>query len=493
MSAARKPTPVAPAPSPPTPTPTYEEARPFLEHASVDPAACKTTPEKLARINAAAWLIEHGLASEWPPPKPGKVPEPYTPGNPTPKHLRYIAEQHAAEKPRPKAFVVRLDQEVRSDPEWLWPGRLPSKRVSLVMGRQGDGKSTFSSWLCAVVTSGLPWPDDPVRFARAPGSVVILQAEEIGGEDILPRVEAMGGDPARVHQLKWVIQGEGVETGFVIGRDCQVLADLCEEIGDVKLVIIDPVKSFVGGTKGNNDGEVREFMGPLFRLTERFSFATVLIAHPNKDAEKEVLDRVSGSGAYSQMARSVWYFSEDPADPSRRMLSLMKGNVRGLTRTAISFGYNEERMTVDWDATPVKLTAQNVDSLLQRAMRTAKVPSSPRGPAPAKTSDATNLILDLLGGGPLLLTQVQALVMDRAGIGESTFRRALRSLLDADGRVVRRKDEASHRFYLSLSGDSRPCTNLRQESLTGAVSEAVDPLADPETAPVGRKSLHDNV
>jgi hypothetical protein len=60
------------------------------------------------------------------------------------------------------------------------------------------GKSTLALDWAARVSTSSPWPDG----ARPPiGDVLILSAEDGIADAIRPRIDAAGGDPARVHVL----------------------------------------------------------------------------------------------------------------------------------------------------------------------------------------------------------------------------------------------------------------------------------------------------
>jgi len=47
----------------------------------------------------------------------------------------------------------------RQDVDWLWPGRIPIGKVTLLVGDPGVGKSLVALDIAARVTRGAPWPD----------------------------------------------------------------------------------------------------------------------------------------------------------------------------------------------------------------------------------------------------------------------------------------------------------------------------------------------
>ncbi|MEZ6069434.1 MAG: AAA family ATPase [Pirellulales bacterium] len=55
------------------------------------------------------------------------------------------------------------------------------------------------------------------------------------------------------------------------------------DIGDVRLVVVDPIGSFLGGrTDAHRDNEVRSVLAPVNRLAERYGAAVVIVAHRRK-------------------------------------------------------------------------------------------------------------------------------------------------------------------------------------------------------------------
>lgn len=44
---------------------------------------------------------------------------------------------------------------------WLWPGRIPMGRLTLLVGDPGLGKTLLAADLAARVSANVPWPDDP--------------------------------------------------------------------------------------------------------------------------------------------------------------------------------------------------------------------------------------------------------------------------------------------------------------------------------------------
>ena len=277
--------------------------------------ACKTPPdpgakfhEKRPYVEAVAWLIDHGLASDWPRIEPEKVREAVVQGNPT---LKYVIEQRKKEQRKAKARMRCLAGYVAEEVEWLWPGRIPIGTVSLVAGDPGAGKSTLMRAIITTVTLGACWPDQEGSHAQA-GSVVYLTAEENVCNVVMPALIRMGADLDRIHMLETIEREDGSLSPFSMTRDVPLLEEAIAEIGDVRLVVIDPVGCYMGGTDTHKTAEVLESLNPLLGLAEKYKLAVVLSAHLNKGGGTNVLYRIGGAIAFAGTARMAWFSPNTP-------------------------------------------------------------------------------------------------------------------------------------------------------------------------------------
>src|SRR5258708_22759696 len=99
-----------------------------------------------------------------------------------------------------KPLVTAL-REVESSPLfWLWPGRIPLEKVTLLVGPPDGGKSFLAADLAARVSRGAAWPDCP-DVEEQLGEVVYVfdSPESLNGAG--PRLERAGADPANLHLL----------------------------------------------------------------------------------------------------------------------------------------------------------------------------------------------------------------------------------------------------------------------------------------------------
>jgi hypothetical protein len=138
---------------------------------------------------------------------------------------------------------VRADQVEIQPVNWLWSNHLARGKITLLTGDTSLGKSTITIDLAARVTKVGVWPDGD----KAPiGSVIILSSEDAINDTIVPRLEYARGDRSRVHCLKFATAPDGTRRTFSLQSDLAALGAKIQEIGDVLLIIIDPITSYLG-------------------------------------------------------------------------------------------------------------------------------------------------------------------------------------------------------------------------------------------------------
>jgi putative DNA primase/helicase len=319
-------------------------------------------------------------------------------------------------------LLCLADVESRPVP-WLWPGRIPLGRLTLLVGRPGAGKSLAVCDWAARVTTGAAWPD--LGIDRAPlGDTLLICAEDDPADTIRPRLDAAGANCRRVHLLKAakILSDDGGERSVAFDlSNVDLIRDALTRLPDCKLVAVDPVGSFIGGrVDAHRDNEVRSVLAPLAALAAERGVAVVLVCHTRKALAGFADDMALGSRAFVGLARSVLHLMADPDDEKRKLLLPGKCNLAG-PLDGLAFRIVGSPPRLDWELAPVRLRA---DDLVARPPdQTAKQ----RGPQPQARSAAVDWLADLLDGGPLPVSEVKEAVK-AAGFSWSTVRRASEKL-----------------------------------------------------------------
>ncbi len=325
------------------------------------------------------------------------------------------------------SIITRRVADIESKPvSWLWQGRIPRGKLTIVAGNPGLGKSQITASIAAVVTTGGSWPVD--RTPCAPGDVLFLTAEDDAADTLRPRLEAAEADLTRVHVIEGVIvgyTGEGTRQNrvFSLQRDVPSLSAKLAELRSVAAVFVDPISAYLGDTDSHKNAEVRSLLTPLSELAAQHGTAIVGFSHLSKAGGVEAMMRVSGSLAFVAAARAAYLVAADPNDKARRFFLPMKNN---LAADIGGLAYHIEAASVEskagpletsrvmWEAAPVTITA---DEVMQSG-------------TPERTSalrEATEWLEGAVAGGPRPANEVFRLA-EAAGIKPKTLRRAREEL-----------------------------------------------------------------
>lgn len=248
--------------------------------------------------------------------------------------------------------------------EWVWPGRLARGKHTCIAGEPGTGKSQLALAMIAAVTTGGQWP---CGEGKAPvGSAIILSAEDGAADTIVPRLLAAGADLSRVHVVSAVKQAEGHRV-INLQDDLELLERKILKIGDIELLVIDPVSSYLGKTDSHKNSEVRAVLEPLSEMAEHTRVAVLSVTHFSKagaNGTTKALHRFIGSIAFTGAPRAAFAVIEDAEHEDRRLFLHAKNNLapppQGLAFRLEQCLVGDDDVLaskVVWDAEPVAITA----------------------------------------------------------------------------------------------------------------------------------------
>jgi hypothetical protein len=299
-------------------------------------------------------------------------------------------EVTSGQKPRRKANLICFTDIQEKPVEWLWYPRLPLGMNSLFAGSPKVGKTFVSIAIAAAVSRGAPLPlDDP----RAPGSVIILSAEDDPANTLKPRLRTAGANMSKVHFLRSVLLEDGSEALPGLRADLEAIEDAARGLEDCRLIIIDPISAYLNGIDDHKNAEIRGLLFPLNAMAGRLKAAILLITHLNKSSAQDAQQRVTGSVAYVAACRANFLFTRDKDDPAKRR-RLMLDNGCNLTEEVPTLAYriadSGEGSQVEWEQDPVPISTEEA--------MTEDPPGDREDPFEARECD--EWLMEALGSGP---------------------------------------------------------------------------------------------
>ncbi|MFM7008248.1 MAG: AAA family ATPase [Betaproteobacteria bacterium] len=304
--------------------------------------------------------------------------------------------------------------------EWLVDQSFPLGMLAVIGGQPGLGKSQISISLAAGVTTGKGLPGT-AGFKNL-GSVIILANEDDAARTIRPRLDAAGADISKVHIVQGVAR-EGADVDiFQLDSDISDLRDRALQIGDVRLIIIDPPSAYLG-TKVDSykDSDVRRVLMPLGKLAQETGAMILLIVHLNKRTDGGAQQRFSGSTAWTAAPRVGFMVAEDPLTKQRFMLPV-KNNI-GDDR--LGYQYHIAEKLIQYGGHTFKSSYIVWDQTTNRSV--AELIAPPKANRRTVVDDAKEFLEDELAKGPLPVEQIKASAK-AAGISWPSVNRAKKAM-----------------------------------------------------------------
>jgi AAA domain len=313
-----------------------------------------------------------------------------------------------------RAGVILSDVESERV-SWLWDRRIPFGKITVLDGDPGNGKSVLSTDLAARLTVGRTFPDGQECEAA---SVILMNGEDGLADTIRPRLDAAGGDASRVMSLATIPTGTGDDERLLtIPEDISIIESKIAQMGDAKMVVIDPLMAFLSPTcNAHKDQDVRRALAPLARMAERTGAAVLLVRHLNKAAGGNSLYRGGGSIGIIGAARSGLLVGEHPEDDTRRVLAGQKSNLSAPPESLVYRIVEASNGAARIEYSGV--TEAKADAIL----RTPQDPDER-----SALGEAVEFLREELGSGPVMAKAIRERAR-RFDITDATLRRAKTTL-----------------------------------------------------------------
>ena len=335
-------------------------------------------------------------------------------------------EAHFGEPPDAVAFertvsLTRASSIEIDRPRWAWKDRIPVGGVTLIPGREGEGKTALVGHLCARWTRG----DLPGEREGCPADVIYIGNEDDRATVLVPRLIAAGAD---LDRFLFVDMPNG--GSFSVSIDTEALIAAAEGL-DVVAVIVDPLDAHLGVQDSHRKAEVQGAIGRLAVLTQHLRCAGIGIAHFNKGDARDVLRKVVGSVGLTTSVRSVLAVGPHPEQPeAEKVAVLSKANMTDKSAVP-AVRFRVEGTTVDHPDGGTVDTARVVMLGEQYGLDPDSILTAAENDDDHR--DVVSVLADVLADGPMWAKDVFD-AMAGAGFSKDQAKRAKAKL-----RIVTRK------------------------------------------------------
>ena len=212
--------------------------------------------------------------------------------------------QQQADKGQASLQIVNMATIQAQAINWLWAGWLPLGKLTILAGAGGCGKTNLLLALIATITTKGVFPDG--SKCTDTGKVLIYSTEDDPNDTLLPRLIANGADLSKIDFIAGRINDKGDREPFDPTKDLPLLNAYAKQNPDIKLLMIDPIISAVGGDS-NKATDVRRSLQVVVDFAQEFNCAVVGITHFAKGTSgSSPAERIIGSQAFTALARMVW-------------------------------------------------------------------------------------------------------------------------------------------------------------------------------------------
>jgi putative DNA primase/helicase len=283
--------------------------------------------------------------------------------------------------------------------DWLWPDRFALGKLGLLVGLPDEGKGQIFAYMAAQVTRGSEWPCGEGKAIK--GKVVMMGAEDDDSDTVVPRLVAAGADLGSIEIVHMVRDAGDKKRMFSLVTDLAMMRQKIKDVGDVKLVLIDPISAYLGIGKVDSfrTTDVRAVLAPLVELAADLKVAVIGIMHFNKKVDvTNALLRISDSLAFGATARHVFAVVDD-AENKRKLMVRGKNNLATHNLPALAYYFGTHTVGTDPNtkkpisAPYVLWHPKHVDVTASEAMQASK--------SPAARDEAKKFLADLLAAGPM--------------------------------------------------------------------------------------------
>ena len=303
-------------------------------------------------------------------------------------------------------IISSTNVEVR-EINWLWYPFIPRGKVTILQGDPGEGKSTFMLTLTAYLTRGESLPFTGCGEPPDPITVLYQSTEDDYDDTIVPRFIKAGGFRERLAFID--------ESEYPLTFDDDRILEGIKQTG-AKLLVLDPLASYIGDCSLNASNEVRQKFNALINAARETDCAIVVVNHMNKMPGLKAIYRTPGSIDVAGAVRSILLLARDPDEEDKRYLVQTKMNLAS-KGDALEFSIEDGGIKF------TGITDKTADEILRKQDFVMGI-----GRPDVKLQEAKEVIEELLAAGTAVPAEECEAVLKKNGIRRSTAQTAKREL-----------------------------------------------------------------
>ena len=286
--------------------------------------------------------------------------------------------------------VVAALELARPQRQWLVDQWLPRRRLTLLAGDGGSGKSLIAQQLATSIASGVSW----LGLSVSQGPVSMFATEDDEDEIILRHQDIcrdLGADAGMIQGNLKLIPRVGMENRLVefdgdIGRMTATWHGLCHhlEVFKPELVILDNASQMFAGNE-NSRPQVTWFCNRLEHLCQVYNTTVLLLGHTPKTGAE-----FSGSTAWNASVRSRMALKPHEERDDVRVLRRGKSNyaktgdeIELQWSAGVLIPYCVDNSINQEELSRARQTFKDaIDKLTERDINVSHLKTSPRNYAP---------------------------------------------------------------------------------------------------------------
>lgn len=325
--------------------------------------------------------------------------------------------------PKSLSLTCLMDVEER-EAEWLIPGYIPRREITIIAGDGGVGKSFAWCALASAVSAGKPCfllHEHPLYTAQQPQKVMFFSSEDSTEYVLKRRLLDNGADLRNIITLDC-----GDERFASVRLDSDFLDKLLAEHKPA-VCVFDPLQSFLPPRVNMiSRSDMRRALGKLHYFGEKHGTTFLLVMHTNKQSTVWGRSRLADSADIWDIARSVLIVGKPAGNGSARYISHEKSNY-GPQQPTVLYRIEDNRVVFAG-----RTEKRDRDYMLEASQMQRSTPA---------IDDACALIMDCANTEGRCTSPDLFEAGKKNGLSESAIRKA-REKLEKEGRLIRKVESA---------------------------------------------------